>query len=184
LFLHYGDLSDASALARLLAQIDPDEVYALGAQSHVRVSFDAPLYTADVTGLGALRLLEAIRESKVPCRFYQASSSEMFGAAPAPQNELTPFYPRSPYGVAKVSAYWYAVNYREAYGLHISNGILFNHESPRRGDTFVTKKITKGDRAHHGEKRFHDLFGELGCETRLGICRGICGCHVADGSAG
>lgn len=144
LFLHYGDLSDASALARLLAQIDPDEVYALGAQSHVRVSFDAPLYTADVTGLGALRLLEAIRESKVPCRFYQASSSEMFGAAPAPQNELTPFYPRSPYGVAKVSAYWYAVNYREAYGLHISNGILFNHESPRRGDTFVTKKITKG----------------------------------------
>jgi GDPmannose 4,6-dehydratase len=144
LFLHYGDLSDASALARLLAQIGPDEVYALGAQSHVRVSFDAPLYTADVTGLGALRLLEAIRESKVPCRFYQASSSEMFGAAPAPQNELTPFYPRSPYGVAKVSAYWYAVNYREAYGLHVSNGILFNHESPRRGDTFVTKKITKG----------------------------------------
>ncbi|MBP9869441.1 GDP-mannose 4,6-dehydratase [Patescibacteria group bacterium] len=144
LFLHYGDLSDASALARLLAQIGPDEVYALGAQSHVRVSFDAPLYTADVTGLGALRLLEAIRESKVPCRFYQASSSEMFGAAPAPQNEKTPFYPRSPYGVAKVSAYWYAVNYREAYGLHISNGILFNHESPRRGDTFVTKKITKG----------------------------------------
>lgn len=144
LFLHYGDLSDASALARLLAQIGPDEVYALGAQSHVRVSFDAPLYTADVTGLGTLRLLEAIRESKVPCRFYQASSSEMFGAAPAPQNEKTPFYPRSPYGVAKVSAFWYAVNYREAYGLHVSNGILFNHESPRRGDTFVTKKITKG----------------------------------------
>lgn len=144
LFLHYGDLSDASALARLLLRIAPDEVYALGAQSHVRVSFDAPLYTADVTGLGTLRLLEAIRESQVPCRLYQASSSEMFGAAPAPQNELTPFYPRSPYGVSKVSAFWYAVNYREAYGLHISNGILFNHESPRRGDTFVTKKITKG----------------------------------------
>jgi len=144
LFLHYGDLSDASMLARLLARIAPDEVYALGAQSHVRVSFDAPLYTADVTGLGALRLLEAIREASVPCRLYQASSSEMFGAAPAPQSEKTPFYPRSPYGVAKVSAYWYAVNYREAYGLHVSNGILFNHESPRRGDTFVTRKITRG----------------------------------------
>lgn len=142
LFLHYGDLSDASMLSRLLARIVPDEVYALGAQSHVRVSFDAPLYTGDVTGLGTLRLLEAIRESQVPCRFYQASSSEMFGAAPAPQDEKTPFYPRSPYGVAKVAAYWYAVNYREAYGLHVSNGILFNHESPRRGDTFVTRKVT------------------------------------------
>lgn len=144
LFLHYGDLSDASMLARLLTRIAPDEVYALGAQSHVRVSFDAPLYTGDVTGLGALRLLEAIREAQVPCRFYQASSSEMFGSAPAPQNEGTPFYPRSPYGVAKAAAFWYAVNYREAYGLHISNGILFNHESPRRGEAFVTRKITRG----------------------------------------
>ncbi len=142
LFLHYGDLSDASMLSRLLARIVPDEVYALGAQSHVRVSFDAPLYTGDVTGLGTLRLLEAIRESQVPCRLYQASSSEMFGAAPAPQDEHTPFYPRSPYGVAKVAGYWYAVNYREAYGLHVTNGILFNHESPRRGDSFVTRKVT------------------------------------------
>ncbi len=144
LFLHYGDLSDASMLARLMARIAPDEVYSLGAQSHVRVSFDAPLYTADVTGLGTLRLLEAIRESQVPCKFYQASSSEMFGAAPAPQSEITPFYPRSPYGVSKVAAFWYAVNYREAYGLHVSNGILFNHESPRRGESFVTRKITRG----------------------------------------
>lgn len=142
LFLHHGDVSDASALARLLHMIAPDEVYSLGAQSHVRVSFDTALYTGDVTGLGVLRLLEAIREAKVPCRFYQASSSEMFGAAPAPQHEKTPFYPRSPYGVAKVAAYWYGVNYREAYGMHISNGILFNHESPRRGETFVTRKVT------------------------------------------
>lgn len=144
LFLHYGDLSDASALARLLSKIQPDEIYALGAQSHVRVSFDTPMYTADVTGLGSLRLLEAIRDAQVPCRMYQASSSEMFGAAPAPQSEKTPFYPRSPYGVAKVTSFWYAVNYREAYGLHVSNGILFNHESPRRGENFVTRKITRG----------------------------------------
>ena len=144
LFLHYGDLSDASMLARLLTRIAPDEIYNLGAQSHVRVSFDMPLYTGDITGLGSLRLLEAIRESKVPCRLYQASSSEMFGAAPPPQNEKTSFYPRSPYGVSKVAAYWYGVNYREAYGLHISNGILFNHESPRRGEAFVTRKITRG----------------------------------------
>ncbi len=142
LFLHHGDVSDASVLARLLYSIQPDEVYSLGAQSHVRVSFDTPLYTGDVTGLGVLRLLEAIREAQVPCRFYQASSSEMFGAAPAPQSEKTPFYPRSPYGVAKVAGFWYCVNYREAYGMHISNGILFNHESPRRGETFVTRKVT------------------------------------------
>ncbi len=144
LFLHYGDLQDASALARLLYKIQPDEIYALGAQSHVRVSFDASLYTGDVTGLSILRILEAVRDAKVPARVYQASSSEMFGAAPAPQHEKTPFYPRSPYGVAKVASYWYAVNYREAYGLHVSNGILFNHESPRRGDTFVTRKVTQG----------------------------------------
>lgn len=144
LFLHYGDLQDASALARLLYKIQPDEIYALGAQSHVRVSFDAAMYTGDVTGLSILRILEAVRDAKVPARVYQASSSEMFGMAPAPQHEKTPFYPRSPYGVSKVAAYWYAVNYREAYGMHVSNGILFNHESPRRGDTFVTRKITQG----------------------------------------
>lgn len=144
LFLHYGDLQDASALSRLLYKIQPDEIYALGAQSHVRVSFDAALYTGDVTGLAILRMLEAMREAQVPARLYQASSSEMFGGAAPPQNEKTAFYPRSPYGVSKVAAYWYVVNYREAYGLHVSNGILFNHESPRRGEAFVTRKITQG----------------------------------------
>lgn len=144
LFLHYGDLGDGSMLSRLLARIEPDEIYALGAQSHVRVSFDAPIYTGDTTGLGALRLLEAIRETEIPCKYYQASSSEMFGGTKIfPQNEQTPFYPRSPYGVAKVAAYWYTVNYREAYNIFAVNGILFNHESPRRGETFVTKKITR-----------------------------------------
>ena len=144
LFLHYGDLSDASALARLVAKVQPEEVYNLAAQSHVRVSFDAPEYTTDITATGAVRLLEAIRETGIQPRFYQASSSEMFGKARhIPQNEETPFYPRSPYGCAKVFAYWITVNYREAYGLHASNGILFNHESPRRGETFVTRKITR-----------------------------------------
>ncbi len=143
LFLHYGDLTDTSNLARLIERIEPDEIYNLGAQSHVRISFDVPLYTADVTGLGALRLLEAIREARVKTKFYQAASSEMFGkVAEIPQKETTPFYPRSPYGVAKVSAFWTTKNYREAYGLHASNGILFNHESPRRGENFVTRKIT------------------------------------------
>ncbi|MDG9704011.1 GDP-mannose 4,6-dehydratase [Streptomyces sp. DH37] len=143
LVLHHADLSDGVALVNLLRDVRPDEVYNLGAQSHVRVSFDAPLYTGDVTGLGALRLLEAIRASGVRTRLYQASSSEMFGATPPPQNETTPFHPRSPYGCAKVMAYWATVNYREAYGLHAVNGILFNHESPRRGETFVTRKITR-----------------------------------------
>jgi len=144
LFLHYGDLNDASSLNILLKKIRPDEVYNLGAQSHVRVSFDIPEYTGEVTGLGAARLLEAARELDMEgIRIYQASSSEMFGASPPPQNEKTPFYPRSPYGVAKVYAYWISVNYREAYGLHVSNGILFNHESPRRGETFVTRKVTR-----------------------------------------
>ncbi|MDB1087822.1 GDP-mannose 4,6-dehydratase [Streptomyces sp. ACA25] len=143
LVLHHADLTDGVALVNLLREIQPDEVYNLGAQSHVRVSFDAPLYTADVTGLGALRLLEAIRASGIETRIYQASSSEMFGAAPPPQNERTPFHPRSPYGCSKVFSYWATVNYREAYGLHASNGILFNHESPRRGETFVTRKITR-----------------------------------------
>lgn len=144
-FLHYIDLTDSSALARLVAKIQPDEIYHLGAQSHVRVSFDLPEYTGNVTGLGTVRLLEAIRETGVNCRFYQASSSEMFGrAVETPQKETTPFYPRSPYGVAKVYAYWMTVNYRESYGVYACNGILFNHESPRRGETFVTRKITRG----------------------------------------
>jgi len=142
--LHYGDLSDASALARLIGNIKPEEIYNLAAQSHVRVSFDAPEYTTDITATGAIRLLEAIRETGISPRFYQASSSEMYGKVQeVPQIETTPFYPRSPYGCAKVYAYWITVNYRESYGLHASNGILFNHESPRRGETFVTRKITR-----------------------------------------
>ncbi|SPM41112.1 GDP-D-mannose dehydratase [Mycobacterium numidiamassiliense] len=143
LFLHYGDLADGTRLVTLLSTIEPDEVYNLAAQSHVRVSFDEPAHTGDTTGLGSVRLLEAVRIGKVKCRFYQASSSEMFGASPPPQNEETPFYPRSPYGAAKVYAYWIARNYREAYGIYAVNGILFNHESPRRGETFVTRKITR-----------------------------------------
>jgi GDPmannose 4,6-dehydratase len=144
LFLHYGDLSDASALARLLAKIQPEEVYNLAAQSHVRVSFDSPEYTTDIDATGTVRLLEAIREVGIKPRFYQASSSEMFGKVQeVPQKETTPFYPRSPYGCAKVYSHWITVNYRESYGLHASNGILFNHESPRRGETFVTRKITR-----------------------------------------
>ncbi len=144
LFLHYGDLDDGSSLNLLLKKLRPDEIYNLGAQSHVRVSFDVPEYTGQVTGVGVTRLLEAVRELGLAgTRIYQASSSEMFGASPPPQNEKTLFYPRSPYGAAKVYAYWMAVNYREAYGLHISNGILFNHESPRRGETFVTRKVTR-----------------------------------------
>jgi GDPmannose 4,6-dehydratase len=144
LFLHYGDLVDPNTLSRLLHEIRPDEIYNLGAQSHVAVSFANPLYTADVDALGTLRLLEAIRVLDHPVRFYQASSSEMYGyAAEVPQRETTPFHPRSPYAVAKVYAYWQTVNYREAYGLHASNGVLFNHESPRRGETFVTRKITR-----------------------------------------
>ena len=143
-FLHYGDLSDASGLSRLLAKIQPDELYNLAAQSHVRVSFDSPEYTTDISATGTLRLLEAIRETELQPRFYQASSSEMFGKVlEIPQRETTPFYPRSPYGCAKVYSFWITVNYRESYGLHASNGILFNHESPRRGETFVTRKITR-----------------------------------------
>lgn len=156
LHLHYGDLSDSNSLRRILDQTQPDEVYNLGAQSHVRVSFDMPVETVDVVGLGTVRLLEAIREfeqhSNHHVRFYQASSSEMYGdVRETPQTESTPFYPRSPYGVAKVAAYWATVNYREAYGMHASNGILFNHESPRRGETFVTRKITRAiGRIKHG----------------------------------
>ncbi|MDP2623312.1 MAG: GDP-mannose 4,6-dehydratase [Actinomycetota bacterium] len=141
LHLHYGDLASSSQLARLITAVEPDEVYNLGAQSHVRVSFDIPEYTGDIVALGAVRLLEAIRESKVECRFYQASSSEMFGESEAPQSEETPFRPQSPYAIAKLYAHWATVNYRESYGMHASTGILFNHESPRRGETFVTRKI-------------------------------------------
>lgn len=144
--LHYGDLTDGSRLEQLIERIEPDEVYNLAAQSHVRISFDEPIYTANVDALGMLRLLEAIRTvfGSTHVRFYQASSSEMFGSAPPPQNENTPFHPRSPYGCAKVYAYHQVVNYREGYNLHASNGVLFNHESPRRGETFVTRKITRG----------------------------------------
>jgi len=143
-FLHYGDLSDAGNLERIITKVNPDEIYNLGAQSHVRVSFDIPEYTGNVDGLGTLRLLEAIRETGIRTRFYQASSSEMFGQVQTiPQNEATPFYPRSPYGCAKLYSYWITKNYRESYGLFACNGILFNHESPRRGETFVTRKISR-----------------------------------------
>ncbi len=155
LFLHYGDLTDGTGLRRILEKVHPDEVYNLGAQSHVKVSFDQPEYTADVVATGTLRLLDAIRDymdtSGNQVRFYQAGSSEMFGAVPAPQGPDTPFHPRSPYAVAKVAGYWYCVNYREAYGMFIANGILFNHESERRGETFVTRKITRAvGRIKHG----------------------------------
>jgi GDPmannose 4,6-dehydratase len=143
LYLHYGDLSCDEQLTNLIYSVQPQEVYHLGAQSHVKVSFDMPQYTGDVTGLATIRMLEAIRRSGAKIRFYQASSSEMFGTSPAPQSEGTPFHPRSPYGAAKVYAYWMTVNYREAYDLYACNGILFNHESPRRGATFVTRKITR-----------------------------------------
>src|SRR5215471_1810493 len=146
LFLHYGDVTDGASLRHILERSQPDEIYNLAAQSHVRVSFDQAEYTADVVAVGTLRLLEAVRDyvsDGREVRFYQAGSSEMFGAAKPPQNENTPFYPRSPYAASKVAAHWYALNYREAYGLYICNGILFNHESPRRGETFVTRKITR-----------------------------------------
>jgi GDPmannose 4,6-dehydratase len=141
--LYHGDLSTAEQLTGLIYNMRPTEIYHLGAQSHVRVSFDVPEFTGDVTGLGTTRILEAVRSSGIKCRFYQAGSSEMFGSTPPPQDENTPFHPRSPYGAAKVYAHWMAVNYREAYGMFVSNGILFNHESPRRGETFVTRKITR-----------------------------------------
>jgi GDPmannose 4,6-dehydratase len=143
LFLHYGDLDDGARLVSLLHAIKPDEVYNLAAQSHVRVSFDEPVHTTDTDAMGAIRLLEAVRSSGLHCRYYQASTSEMFGATPPPQGEDTPFYPRSPYGAAKVYAYWVTRNYREGYGMFAVNGILFNHESPRRGETFVTRKVTR-----------------------------------------
>jgi GDPmannose 4,6-dehydratase len=141
--MHYGDLSDSGSLINLIRAIEPDEIYHLGAQSHVKVSFEVPEYTSDATALGTIRILEAVRASGVEARFYQAGSSEMFGQAPAPQDEKTPFHPRSPYGVSKLFAHWMTVNYREAHGLYAVNGILFNHESPRRGETFVTRKISR-----------------------------------------
>ncbi len=145
LFLHYGDISDSTNLIKLLYRLQPDEIYHLAAQSHVRVSFDIPEYTGDVTAIGTVRILEAIRETGIKTKFYQASSSEMFGMVrEIPQKETTPFYPRSPYGCSKVYAYWITVNYRESYGIYACNGILFNHESPLRGETFVTRKITRG----------------------------------------
>ena len=145
LFLHYGDLTDSSNMNRMLEKVGPHEIYNLAAQSHVRVSFDVPEYTADVDAVGTLRLLDAIKETGLSCRFYQASTSELYGKVQeVPQTEKTPFYPRSPYGVAKLYAFWIVINYREAYGLHASNGILFNHESPRRGESFATRKITLG----------------------------------------
>jgi GDPmannose 4,6-dehydratase len=169
LFLHYGDLADSLNLTRLIDRTGPDEIYHLGAQSHVRVSFDIPEYTGDVSGLATIRILEAIREAKVPARFYQASSSEMFGKVQeVPQTERTPFWPRSPYAVAKVYAYWATVNYRESYGMHASNGILFNHESPRRGETFVTRKITRAVAAIKKGKQKELYLGNLDAKRDWG----------------
>ena len=161
LYLHYGDLADSSMLASLIRRIEPQELYHLGAQSHVRVSFDMPEYTADVSALSCIRLLEAIRDAQVACRFYQASSSEMFGSSPPPQNEQTPFRPQSPYAAAKLHAYWTTVNYREGYDMFAVNGILFNHESPRRGETFVTRKITRAVAAIAAGKQEHVYLGNL-----------------------
>ncbi|MEW5808574.1 MAG: GDP-mannose 4,6-dehydratase [Actinomycetota bacterium] len=161
LFLHYGDLSDGARLVTLLADIDPDEVYNLAAQSHVRVSFDEPEHTADTTGTGTIRMLEAVRLSGIKTRFYQASSSELYGATPPPQDENTPFYPRSPYAVAKLYSFWITKNYREAYGMFAVNGILFNHESPRRGETFVTRKITRAVAAIAAGQQEHLYMGNL-----------------------
>ena len=170
--LHYGDLADGNGLLEVLRKVDPDEVYNLGAQSHVRVSFDIPEYTAEVTALGTIRLLEAIRKSGLPCRFYQASSSELYGkVVETPQRETTPFHPRSPYAVAKAYAYYITQNYREAYGIFAVNGILFNHESERRGETFVTRKITRAvGRIKHGLQR--ELFlGNLDAQRDWGHAR-------------
>lgn len=161
LFLHYGDLSDGVRLVTLLAELRPDEVYNLAAQSHVRVSFDEPEHTADTTGTGTIRMLEAVRLSGIETRFYQASSSELYGAEPPPQNEDTPFHPRSPYAAAKLYSYWITRNYREAYGLFAVNGILFNHESPRRGETFVTRKITRAVAAIKAGEQEHIYMGNL-----------------------
>jgi GDPmannose 4,6-dehydratase len=171
--LHYGDLADGSSLRRVVETVLPDEVYNLAAQSHVRVSFDQPEYTADIVATGTLRLLEAVREhitrTNNPVRFYQAGSSEMFGAAPAPQNEQTQFHPRSPYAVSKLAAHWYGVNHREAYGMFVANGILFNHESPRRGESFVTRKISLGVARIVAGTRDHITLGNLDARRDWGF---------------
>jgi len=172
-YTYYGDLTDSSNLHRIIAKIKPDEVYNLGAQSHVAVSFEVPEYTAEVDATGAIRLLDAIRDSNVNCKYYQASTSELFGGIPGtePQSETTPFYPKSPYGAAKLYAYWVTVNYRESYGLFACNGILFNHESPRRGETFVTKKITKAvARIHQGRQSLLKL-GNMNAKRDWGHAR-------------
>ncbi|HCT94548.1 MAG: GDP-mannose 4,6-dehydratase [Bacteroidetes bacterium GWE2_39_28] len=170
---YHGDLADSSNLHRLISQIRPDEIYNLGAQSHVAVSFEVPEYTAEVDAIGAIRILDAIRDTGIACRYYQASTSELFGGLPetAPQNELTPFYPRSPYGAAKLYAYWITVNYREAYNLYACNGILFNHESPRRGETFVTKKITKAVANIHKRKQEYLTLGNLDAKRDWGYAK-------------
>lgn len=168
LFLHYGDLSDSEQITNIVYNIKPDEVYHMGAQSHVRVSFDIPEYTGNITGLGTTRVLEAIRRSGSHIRFYQASSSEIFGASPPPQDEMTPFRPRSPYACAKMYAYWMAVNYREGYNIFACNGILFNHESPRRGETFVTRKITRAIADILGKKQSKLYLGNLNAKRDWG----------------
>lgn len=169
LFLHYGDLADSSQLTHLIYNVRPDEIYHLGAQSHVRVSFEIPEYTGDVTGIATTRILEALRRANGKARYYQASSSEMFGASPPPQSETAPFHPRSPYGAAKVYSYWMAVNYREAYGIYASNGILFNHESPRRGETFVTRKITRALAAIRAGRQKNLFLGNLDARRDWGF---------------
>lgn len=173
LFLHHSDLTDSSNLNRLIERIEPDEIYNLGAQSHVQVSFDVPEYTAEVVAIGTLRLLDAIKDRKIKTRFYQASTSELFGGMPgtAPQSEKTPFYPRSPYGAAKLYAYWITVNYREAYGIYACNGILFNHESERRGETFVTRKITRAVAAILAGKQSVLKLGNLDAKRDWGHAR-------------
>ncbi|MBN2754699.1 MAG: GDP-mannose 4,6-dehydratase [Candidatus Goldbacteria bacterium] len=172
LFTYYGDLADGTNLSRLLEKIKPDEIYNLGAQSHVRVSFDIPVYTGDVTGIGTTRLLEAVRETQINTKFYQASSSELYGLVQeVPQKETTPFYPRSPYGAAKLYAYWMTVNYRESYNMFACNGILFNHESPRRGGTFVTKKITKAVANIAAKKQDKLFLGNLDAKRDWGYAK-------------
>lgn len=172
-YTYHGDLADSSNLHRLISQIKPDEIYNLGAQSHVAVSFEVPEYTGEVDAIGAIRLLDAIRDTGIPCKYYQASTSELFGGLPetAPQNEKTPFYPKSPYGAAKLYAYWITVNYREAYKLFACNGILFNHESPRRGETFVTKKITKAVANIYNKKQKQLLLGNLDAKRDWGYAK-------------
>lgn len=169
LVLHYGDMSDSSNMNRMLERVQPDEIYNLAAQSHVRVSFEVPEYTADVDATGTLRILDSIKETGVHCKFYQASTSELYGRVQeVPQSETTPFYPRSPYAVAKLYAYWIVINYREAYGIHASNGILFNHESPRRGENFVTRKITLGAAAIKAGKKECIYMGNLDSQRDWG----------------